>query len=90
MFLSMKHVGSQLPDQESNTQPLALEDEILTSGLPGKSLHRHFKLFEITVKSCSVQKRGLKSAEHRKSKLSLPQKPDLVRVIWTIISYLHL
>ena len=63
MFLSMKHVGSQLPDQESNTQPLALEDEILTSGLPGKSLHRHFKLFEITVKSCSVQKRGLSKKE---------------------------
>ena len=82
----MKHVGSQLPEHT----PPALEGEVLTAGLPGKSLRGHFKLFEIRVKSSSVQKRGLKSAEHRKSKLSLPQKPDLVRVIWTITSYLHL
>ena len=37
VFLTMMHVGSYLPDQGSNLHSQALEGEILTTGLPGKS-----------------------------------------------------
>ena len=82
--------GISAPGPGIEPTPPALECEVLTTELLGKSLCRHFKLFEIRVKSWSVQNRGLKSTDHRKSKLLLPQKPDLICVMWTIISYLHL
>ena len=40
---ALRHVGSQLPNQGSNL-PLALEDEVLTTGQPGKSLPSNFEI----------------------------------------------
>ena len=36
------HAGSQFPDQGSNPRPLQWNCRVLTTGLPGKSLHSYF------------------------------------------------
>ena len=46
-FLAVRHVGSLLPDQESNPHsPPALKSEVLTTGLPGKALKSLLNLLQ--------------------------------------------
>ena len=51
-FLAMRHVGSKLPNKGLNPITLALESEVLTTGLPEKSLLKKKK--KIKALSCVV------------------------------------
>ena len=42
LAILLGHVGSQLPDQEWNPMPLALEGRVLTTGLLGKSCKQDY------------------------------------------------
>ena len=50
-FLATQHVGSQFPNQGLNPYPLQGKQEILTTGLPGKSLKAYFVkyIFRVTT-----------------------------------------
>ena len=50
-FLATQHVGSQFPNQGLNPYPLQGKQDILTIGLPGKSLKAYFVkyIFRVTM-----------------------------------------
>ena len=80
-FFGGEHVGSQFPDQGSNSCPLKWKHGVLTTGPPGNSLYFLFYIFSImichmklNIVPCAIQQDLL--FIHSFAKLKLPLHPS--------------